>query len=176
MRGGDGGCSIVFKWKTNDHCGQKQQTNWWICSCVFRFDLSASGDTVVVVIQVHNRGNYLRHLLASLKKARHIEQTLLIFSHDFYDPDIMEVVKTVGFCPVSLSLCTATDLFPVSSVKLPSQVTKFSPLFSPTKNGLHGNICGCSHMYSNFRLNIWSVNGLNWMWTHCIKILFSSTK
>ena len=64
--------------------------------------MSASGDTVVVVIQVHNRGNYLRHLLASLRKARHIEQTLLIFSHDFYDPDIMEVVKTVDFCPVSI--------------------------------------------------------------------------
>ena len=81
-------------------------------SIIFRFDLSASGDTVVVVIQVHNRGNYLRHLLASLRKARHIEQTLLIFSHDFYDADIMEVVKTVDFCPVSIYKCTDVFLGP----------------------------------------------------------------
>ncbi len=77
-----------------------------------RFDLSASGDTVVIVIQVHNRANYLRHLLASLRKSRHIEQTLIIFSHDFYDPEIMDVVKTVDFCPVREDIRPFLSPFP----------------------------------------------------------------
>lgn len=66
-----------------------------------RFDLSSSENTIVIVVQVHNRANYLQHLIDSLRKAEHIEQALLIFSHDLYDDDINDLVAKVDFCPVS---------------------------------------------------------------------------
>ena len=67
-----------------------------------KFDLSASADTVVIVVQVHNRPDYLRHLLDSMRKARFIEQALVIFSHDYYSPELNKIVETVDFCPVSV--------------------------------------------------------------------------
>ena len=68
-----------------------------------KFDLSASESTVVVVVQVHNRTEYLRHLVGSLRKAKDIEKTLIIFSHDFYSDDLNDIVSSIDFCPVSTS-------------------------------------------------------------------------
>ena len=64
------------------------------------FDLVASDSAVVIVIQVHNRSEYLRHLVSSLRKAVDIEQTLLVFSHDFYSDELNDIVASVDFCPV----------------------------------------------------------------------------
>ena len=66
-----------------------------------RYELAASDSTVVVVVQVHNRVEYLHHLIESLRKASHIEQALLVFSHDFFADDINKVISTIDFCPVS---------------------------------------------------------------------------
>ena len=41
------------------------------------------------------------------------------------------------------------------TVKSYSHVTKFIPIFSPSKNGLHGNVWGHSQI-----VNIWPLNGL----------------
>lgn len=65
-----------------------------------KFDLSASDSTVVIVVQVHNRPEYLRHLVSSLQKARDIEKTLVIFSHDFYSDELNEIIANIDFCPV----------------------------------------------------------------------------
>jgi len=65
------------------------------------FDLVASDSAVVIVVQVHNRSEYLRHLVSSLRKAVDIEQTLLVFSHDFYSDELNDIVASVDFCPVS---------------------------------------------------------------------------
>ena len=67
------------------------------------FDLVASDSAVVIVIQVHNRSEYLRHLVSSLRKAIEIEQTLLVFSHDFYSDELNDIVASIDFCPVSHS-------------------------------------------------------------------------
>lgn len=40
---------------------------------------------------------YLRQLVQSLAKARGIEKTLLVFSHDFWDPAINRLVASVDF-------------------------------------------------------------------------------
>lgn len=50
--------------------------------------------------QVHTRITYLRHLIVSLAQAKDISKTLLIFSHDFYDEDINDLVQTIDFCKV----------------------------------------------------------------------------
>lgn len=57
-------------------------------------------DDVVVVVQVHNRPEYLRYLLESLRKAKGIENVLLIFSHDYWSPEINQIVAGVDFCQV----------------------------------------------------------------------------
>ncbi|XP_055304055.1 alpha-1,6-mannosyl-glycoprotein 2-beta-N-acetylglucosaminyltransferase isoform X2 [Sitodiplosis mosellana] len=57
-------------------------------------------DSVIIVVQVHTRIEYLRHLIVSLAQAKDISKTLLIFSHDYYDENINDLVQTIDFCKV----------------------------------------------------------------------------
>lgn len=59
-----------------------------------------ASDSPVIVVQVHTRLTYLRHLIVSLAQAKDIEQTLIVFSHDVWDPDINYLVQSVDFCRV----------------------------------------------------------------------------
>ncbi|XP_006563636.2 alpha-1,6-mannosyl-glycoprotein 2-beta-N-acetylglucosaminyltransferase isoform X1 [Apis mellifera] len=59
-----------------------------------------ASDAPIIVIQVHTRLTYLRHLIVSLAQAKGIEQTLLVFSHDVWHPDINYLVQSVDFCRV----------------------------------------------------------------------------
>ncbi|XP_024935689.1 alpha-1,6-mannosyl-glycoprotein 2-beta-N-acetylglucosaminyltransferase isoform X3 [Cephus cinctus] len=59
-----------------------------------------ASDAPVIVVQVHARLSYLRHLIVSLAQARGIEQALLVFSHDVWNPDINYLVQSVDFCRV----------------------------------------------------------------------------
>ena len=47
----------------------------------------------LIMSQVHNREGYLRQLVNSLSAARHIENTLLVFSHDVWDEQINTLVR-----------------------------------------------------------------------------------
>ncbi|CAG9577470.1 unnamed protein product [Danaus chrysippus] len=49
---------------------------------------------------VHTRLTYLRHLIVSLAQARDIDKTLLIFSHDYYDEEINNLVRSIDFTKV----------------------------------------------------------------------------
>eukprot|EP00731_Ephydatia_muelleri_P003558 Em0001g3558a len=53
---------------------------------------------LVIVVQVHKRLGYLRHLLRSLQEAKGIEDVLLVISHDYYDEQINEAVREITFC------------------------------------------------------------------------------
>ncbi|KAG8034004.1 hypothetical protein G9C98_008485 [Cotesia typhae] len=55
-------------------------------------------DAPIIVIQVHSRLTYLRHLIVSLAQAKGIEDVLLIFSHDVWNPDINYLIQSVDFC------------------------------------------------------------------------------
>lgn len=79
-------------------------------------------DSLVIVVQVHTRITYLRHLIVSLAQARHIDSILLVFSHDFYDEDINELVQRVDFCKViqifyPYSIQTHPHVFPGESAE-----------------------------------------------------------
>lgn len=65
-----------------------------------RFKAARQKDDLVVVVQVHNRPDYLKLLVDSLRKARGVESLLLIFSHDYWSPEINRVVASVDFCQV----------------------------------------------------------------------------
>ena len=61
-------------------------------------------DGLVILVQVHKRLEYLRHLLRSLQEAKGVENVLLILSHDYYDEGINGAVQEITFCKVSLRI------------------------------------------------------------------------
>lgn len=61
---------------------------------------AVQNDTVIIAIQVHTRLTYLRHLIVSLAQAKEIDRTLLIFSHDYYDEEINNLVRSIDFTKV----------------------------------------------------------------------------
>ncbi|KAH3789456.1 hypothetical protein DPMN_167637 [Dreissena polymorpha] len=67
---------------------------------LYRYGLKLDQESVVMVIQVHDRLEYLRILIESLREVRGIEKTLLIISHDVYSDGLNQLVKEVDFCPV----------------------------------------------------------------------------
>ncbi|ENN83612.1 hypothetical protein YQE_00033, partial [Dendroctonus ponderosae] len=78
---------------------------------------SLHNESLVIVVQVHNRLEYLGRLIESLSKAKHIEDTLLVFSHDVFNEEINELVRRIPFCKVMqiffpYSLQTHRDRFP----------------------------------------------------------------
>jgi len=79
-----------------------------------------NNDTIVIVVQVHDRIKYLRHLIRSLSLAGGIDQTLLIFSHDVWDEQLNYLVRSIDFAKVlqifyPFSLQTHEHTFPGES-------------------------------------------------------------
>ena len=74
-------------------------------------------ETVVIVVQVHKRRNYLSHLIQSLSLSAGLEKTLLIFSHDVWEEEINDLVRSISFARTTqiffpLSLQTHRTVFP----------------------------------------------------------------
>lgn len=63
-------------------------------------DKFPSEPEAVVVVQVHNRPAYLKMLIQSLEKVVGVQNTLLIFSHDYFSEEISNMVKGITFCRV----------------------------------------------------------------------------
>lgn len=59
-----------------------------------------TNDTIIIAIQVHTRLTYLRHLIVSLAQARDIDRCLLVFSHDYFDEEINNLVRSIDFTKV----------------------------------------------------------------------------
>jgi ribosomal protein S28E/S33 len=59
---------------------------------------------IVIIVQVHNRVQYLSALIKSLEQTKHINEVLIVFSHDIYDDQINSIVNSIKFCKVSHSL------------------------------------------------------------------------
>ena len=66
-----------------------------------RFELVSNPSAAVIVVQIHNRTDYLRHLVDSLRKTVDISSTLVIFSHDYYSPQLDDIIRSIDFCLVS---------------------------------------------------------------------------
>ena len=57
-------------------------------------------NSTIIVIQVHDRIHYLRHLINSLNTSIGISQSLIIFSHDVWDEEINQLVESIDFTKV----------------------------------------------------------------------------
>ena len=79
---------------------------------------------------MHNRVHYLRQLILSLSQAKGIKTTLVIFSHDFWDPEINQLVASVDFAKTMqifypYSIQTHSNEFPGESRNdCPRNITK----------------------------------------------------
>lgn len=62
------------------------------------------------VLQVHNRIEYLKELISTLRDAQYIETTLLIFSHDYSSAAINKLIKGIDFCLVCYLLQKSTGI------------------------------------------------------------------
>ncbi|RWS24636.1 Alpha-1:6-mannosyl-glycoprotein 2-beta-N-acetylglucosaminyltransferase-like protein [Leptotrombidium deliense] len=86
-----------------------------------KFGSLRANDTIIV-IQVHNRIQYLTFLIESLKLTVGIEKALLIFSHDVFDLRLNNLIESIDFCKVlqifyPYSLQVFTNTFPGPDVK-----------------------------------------------------------
>ena len=65
---------------------------------------SSNTTRYILLVQVHTRVSYLKKFIQMLHEVHTINQTLLIFSHDFIDPEINKLVRNITFVPVDLKL------------------------------------------------------------------------
>ena len=63
-----------------------------------------SDSDLVLVVQVHNRIQYLSSLIRSLERTKDISRALVVFSHDVFDPQINSLIESIKFCKVCLKL------------------------------------------------------------------------
>ncbi|MGH0186640.1 UNVERIFIED_CONTAM: hypothetical protein FKN15_021967 [Acipenser sinensis] len=121
-------------------------------------------DDLVVVVQVHNRPEYLRLLVDSLRKAKGIENVLLIFSHDYWSPEINQVVATVDFCQVlQIFFPFSIQLYPQ---EFPGNDPKDCPRDIPKKDALKlGCInAGFPDSFGHYREAKFSQTKHHWWW------------
>jgi hypothetical protein len=56
----------------------------------------------ILLVQVHTRVIYLKKFIEMLQDVETINETLVIFSHDFINPDINTLVTNITFVPVKI--------------------------------------------------------------------------
>ncbi|KAF7634250.1 hypothetical protein Mgra_00006327 [Meloidogyne graminicola] len=62
--------------------------------------LDESNINYIIVVQVHDRIDYLKYLIGSLSRAKGIEKVLLVFSHDMISAPINAIIQSINFCRV----------------------------------------------------------------------------
>lgn len=121
-------------------------------------------DSVIIVVQVHKRITYLRHLIVSLAQAKDISRTLLVFSHDHFDDDINDLVQSIDFCKVMqifypFSIQTHPSEFPGADPgDCPRDIKKEQALLRKCNNALHPDL------YGHYREAKFTQTKHHWWW------------
>lgn len=118
----------------------------------------------VIVIQVHNRWHYLVSLLDSLRAARNINRTLLIFSHDEYSPIVESLPYKVDFCKMmQIFLPHAIQLYPN---QFPGQDPKDCPRDIKKDDALKRGCNNAEHpdSFGHYREAKFSQTKHHWWW------------
>lgn len=121
-------------------------------------------DSVIIVVQVHKRITYLRHLIVSLAQAKDISRTLLVFSHDHFDDDINDLVQSIDFCKVlqifyPFSIQTHPNEFPGADPgDCPRDIKKEQALLRKCNNALHPDL------YGHYREAKFTQTKHHWWW------------
>ena len=79
---------------------------------MYNSNLYSSNTTrYILLVQVHTRVVYLKKFIQMLHNVEAINQTLVIFSHDFIDPDINALVTNITFVPVKCNVYLTWNFF-----------------------------------------------------------------
>ena len=123
-----------------------------------------SKDSIVIVVQVHKRSNYLMKLIESLGKAKGISGALLIISHDYYSSEINSIVRRIDFCQV------LQIFFPYSQQlhpdKFPGADPNDCPRDTPRSQARAMACINAEHpdMYGHYREVKYTMTKHHWWW------------
>ncbi|XP_060516144.1 alpha-1,6-mannosyl-glycoprotein 2-beta-N-acetylglucosaminyltransferase isoform X2 [Cylas formicarius] len=121
-------------------------------------------DSIVIVVQIHDRITYLRHLIVSLAQARDISQALIVFSHDYYDEEINSLVQSIDFCKIiqifyPFSIQTHPREFPGEDpADCPRDIKKEKALQNKCNNALYPDL------YGHYREAKFTQTKHHWWW------------
>nr|KAG5690833.1 hypothetical protein BaRGS_031185 [Batillaria attramentaria] len=120
------------------------------------FGLALGLDSIVMVVQVHNRVDHLRLLVESLQKVRNIEQVLLIVSHDVFSHELNSLVLQIFF-PYSQQIYH--DRFPGNDPNdCPRDIKKDQALIKKCNNAEYPD------KYGHYRESKYCQTKHHWIW------------
>lgn len=118
----------------------------------------------VIVVQVHNRSQYLEKLIQSISRSPGINRTLLVFSHDFFSREINRLIQSIEFCRVlqifyPFNIQIYSDTFPGQDPKdCEPKMGKAEAEKSNCNNWKHPD------KYGNYRVAKYSQVKHHWWW------------
>ncbi|KAK6029919.1 N-acetylglucosaminyltransferase II [Ostertagia ostertagi] len=119
---------------------------------------------IVIIVQVHNRPNYLAYLIESLRHTKGIEEALIVFSHDINVTPVNEMIRNISFARVlqiyyPYNMQIFPHVFPGQDPKdCPEKMGKSAALSSKCKNAEHPD------KYGNYRVAKLTQVKHHWWW------------
>lgn len=119
---------------------------------------------LVLVVQVHNRPDYLKLLIKSLERAAEVHSFLLIFSHDYLSEEINTIVQGITFCKVlQIYFPFSTQLYPN---EFPGQDPRDCPRDISKANAVKTGCFNAEHpdSYGHYREAFITQTKHHWWW------------
>ncbi|KAI8485934.1 Alpha-1,6-mannosyl-glycoprotein 2-beta-N-acetylglucosaminyltransferase [Branchiostoma belcheri] len=119
---------------------------------------------IIIVVQVHNRPEYLEQLVKSLGAAKSIEKALLIISHDYFSKEINKIVESIDFCQVmQIFFPFASQFYPD---EFPGQDPNDCPRDIPRDKALEIECTNAAYpdMYGHYREAPFTMTKHHWWW------------
>ncbi|XP_041814056.1 alpha-1,6-mannosyl-glycoprotein 2-beta-N-acetylglucosaminyltransferase [Chelmon rostratus] len=119
---------------------------------------------LVLVVQVHDRPEYLRLFIQSLEKAAEVHSFFLIFSHDYFSEEINAIVQGITFCRVlQIYFPFSTQLYPN---EFPGKDPRDCPRDTSKDNALKTRCLNAEHpdSYGHYREAFITQTKHHWWW------------
>lgn len=119
---------------------------------------------LVLVVQVHDRADYLKLLIKSLEISQQASNFLLIFSHDFFSEEIEAIVQEITFCKVlQIYFPFSTQLYPQ---EFPGQDPRDCPRDMSKDKALKAQCLNAEHpdTYGHYREAFITQTKHHWWW------------
>ncbi|GAA6233897.1 alpha-1,6-mannosyl-glycoprotein 2-beta-N-acetylglucosaminyltransferase-like [Lates japonicus] len=135
-----------------------------IKQCVHNANKFPEDPQLVLVVQVHNRPEYLKLFIKSLEKAAEVHSFLVIFSHDYFSEEINTIVRGITFCKVQqIYFPFSTQLYPSEfpgqdPQDCPRDITKDDALKTGCLNAEHPD------SYGHYREAFITQTKHHWWW------------
>lgn len=119
---------------------------------------------LVLIVQVHNRTDYLKLLIKSLEISDQASNFLLIFSHDFFSEEIEAIVQKITFCKVlQIYFPFSTQLYPN---EFPGQDPRDCPRDMSKDKAREAQCLNAEHpdTYGHYRESFITQTKHHWWW------------